>query len=269
MSDNMKLGIIAEPVEQSFIDAKRRKIASLEFCLHPTSGLDEYSAKIDNIRGIKKYITQYGIDIASIGSWGSDKLDASGKVIENEITVAYELIDLAAEVDCKNVVVGSNYIDGISYLDNVLAVVEYLGKLIAYAKDKNVKISTCNCRWNNFIVDDMAWTLIHGHLKELGIKYDATHSIYAGGDYLSEMKKWGSRFYHVHLKGALVIDNERFDDPPAGMDQINWGAFMAILYAHKYNACVSLEPHSQNWEGDLGEKGIDFSANYMQQFLLL
>lgn len=265
----MKLGIIAEPVEQSFSDAKKRKISSLEICLHPTTGLDMYYAKIEKIRGIKKYITQYGIDIASIGSWGSDKLDESGKVIESEIKMGYELIDLAAEVDCKNVVVGANYIDNMSYLDNVLAAIQYIEKLLAYAKDKNVKISTYNCRWNNFIVDDMAWTMIHGHLKELGIKYDPSHAIYAGGDYLSEMKKWGSRFHHVHIKGALVIDNERFDDPPAGMDQINWGAFMAILYAHKYDACVSLEPHSQNWKDDLGDKGIDFSANYMQQFLLM
>lgn len=265
----MKLGIIAEPVEQSFLDAKKRKISSLEFCLHPTIDLDKYHAKIENIRGIKKYIAQYGIDIASIGSWGSDKLDASGKVIENEIKMGYELIDLAVDVNCKNVVVGSNYIDSISYLDNVLAAIQYLEKLMTYAEGKNVKISTYNCRWNNFIVDDMAWTMIHGHLKGLGIKYDPTHAIYAGGDYLSEMKKWGNRFHHVHLKGALVIDNERFDDPPAGMDQINWGAFMAVLYAQKYDACVSLEPHSQNWQGDLGDKGIDFSANYMQQFMLI
>lgn len=74
--------------------------------------------------------------------------------------------------------------------------------------------------------------MIHGHLKDLWIKYDPSHSRYAkGADYLSEMKKWGDRFAHVHIKGSMLIDGERFDDPPAGMDQTDWGAFMAVLYA--------------------------------------
>ena len=71
----------------------------------------------------------------------------------------------------------------------------------------------------------MAYTMIHGYLKDLYIKYDPSHCIYAGGDYLKETRDWGDRFLHIHLKGSLKIDNERFDDPPAGMDQTNWGAF--------------------------------------------
>jgi len=57
------------------------------------------------------------------------------------------------------------------------------------------------------------------------------------------MKKWGKRFNHIHIKGSIKIDNERFDDPPAGMDLTDGGAFMSILYAYNYNKTLSIEPH--------------------------
>ena len=114
----------------------------------------------------------------------------------------------------------------------------------------------------------MAWTVIHGFLPELGIKFDPSHSRYAGGDYLREMRDWGERFYHVHIKGSVIINGERFDDPPAGLDQTDWQSFMAILYAKGYSGGLSIEPHSHNWEGELGEKGLDYTVNFMRKLVL-
>ena len=131
-----------------------------------------------------------------------------------------------------------------------------------------MKIATYNCRWDNFVCDPMAFTLIHGHVKDLYIKYDPSHCIYAGGDYLQEARDWAHRFLHVHLKGSLVIGGQRYDDPPAGMDQTDWGAFLAILYAKGYDGNLSIEPHSQNWKGELGEKGIDYTIRYFRNLML-
>ena len=114
----------------------------------------------------------------------------------------------------------------------------------------------------------MAYTLIMGYLKELYIKYDPSHCICAGGDYLQEARDWGDRFLHVHLKGTLIINGEHYDDPPAGMDQTNWGAFLAILYAKGYDKGLSIEPHSANWTGELGEKGIDYTIQYFRNLML-
>jgi len=131
-----------------------------------------------------------------------------------------------------------------------------------------VKISTYNCDWNNFVDNDMAWTMIHGYLPELGIKFDPSHSRYAGRDYLKEMRDWGDRFYHVHIKGSVIIDGERFDDPPAGLDQTDWKSFMAVLYAKGYDGGLSIEPHSHNWEGELGEKGIDYTVEFLKNLVI-
>jgi len=126
-----------------------------------------------------------------------------------------------------------------------------------------MNIASYNCSWNNFVDQKRAWNLIHGQWNDLGIKFDPSHSRYAGRDYLQEMRDWGHRFYHVHLKGSLIIDGKRFDDPPAGRDQNDWNSFMAILYAH-YNRGLSNELHSHNWNGELGRRGIRYTFDFPQ-----
>jgi sugar phosphate isomerase/epimerase len=106
-----------------------------------------------------------------------------------------------------------------------------------------------------------------GHLPDLFIKYDTSHSVYDNGDYLLETKKWGHRFAHVHIKGSLIVGGERYDDPPAGMDQINWGAFISALYRAGYDGTLSIEPHSETWKGELGEKGVNYTIRYMKNLL--
>ncbi|NLL70838.1 MAG: sugar phosphate isomerase/epimerase, partial [Epulopiscium sp.] len=236
----------------------------IELCLNINHPIDEFLKQIENI---KTWSQHYQIRVGSIGRWGTDRIDQKGRCISKEVEISYNLIDVAAELECPNFVCGCNYIEELSYYENCTAAIDYLKDLILYAKGKGVQISTYNCRWNNFIHSDPAWTVIHGHLPELGIKYDPSHCYYAGGDYLAEMKKWGKRFYHVHIKGSLAIQGERFDDPPAGLDMTNWGAFMAILYAQQYQGGLSIEPHSPSWQGKLGEQGVDFSIRYIRQFL--
>ena len=43
---------------------------------------------------------------------------------------------------------------------------------------------------------------------------------------------------------------------------------MSILYAKGYNGGLSIEPHSENWRGELGKKGVDFTINYMKKLIL-
>lgn len=260
----MQLGIIGDPKEASFKSAKERGLKFLEFCLNIGYDLDGFYKDLDDI---KSYISEYDVYVGSIGRWGTDKIDKSGNIIEEELQTTYKLVDSCKELNCKTFVCGCNYVEELSYYENCTAAIAFFSKVLEYAKDKDVKIATMNCRWNNFVHSDPTWSIIHGHLKDLGIKFDPSHCIYDGGDYLSEMNKWADRFYHVHIKGSLIIDGERFDDPPAGLDQTNWGAFMAVLYAKNYDGCLSIEPHSSNWKDELGEKGIDFTIDYMNKLI--
>lgn len=258
----MKLGIIGWINEQDFKRAKEKGLEFIELCVN-----ERDQAFLDNVDKIKDYSQKYEMPIGSVGRWGKDKIQATG-IIEEELTLEYQLIEAAAALQSEVYITGCNYVEEISYYENCTLAIQYLEKLIAHGKQYGVKIATYNCRWGNFIHSDRAWTMIHGYLKDLYIKYDTSHCIYAGGDYLAETKKWGERFAHVHIKGALVVEGERFDDPPAGLDQTDWGSFMAMLYAKGYNGNLSIEPHSENWRGDLGHRGVDFTIQYMRKLML-
>ena len=58
------------------------------------------------------------------------------------------------------------------------------------------------------------------------------------------------------------------DDPPAGLDMINWNALMGMLYAVGYDGTLSIEPHSGVWQGELGEKGVDYTIRYIRERML-
>ena len=258
----MRLGIIGWINEEEFKRAIERKLEFIEICVN-----ERHEAFLAGIEELKGYSQAYEMPIGSVGRWGEDKITAKG-IKEEELEIEYRLIEATKALDCDIYITGCNYVESLSYYENCILAISYFEKLIEHGKKHGVKIATYNCRWNNFIHSDPAWTIIHGHLKDLWIKYDTSHCIYDGGDYLSEAKKWGERFAHVHIKGALIIDGKRFDDPPAGLDQTDWGSFMAVLYAKGYDGNLSIEPHSSNWHGELGQKGIDFTIKYIRNIML-
>ena len=258
----MKLGIIGWINEQDFKRAKEKGLEFIELCVNERD--EEFFNKLDELKALSK---KYEMPIGSVGRWGKDKITATG-IIEEELEIERRLIEATAALHSEVYITGCNYVEEISYYENCTFAIQYLEKLIAYGKQYGIKIATYNCRWGNFIHSDRAWTMVHGYLKDLYIKYDTSHCIYAGGDYLAETKKWGKRFAHVHIKGALVVDGERFDDPPAGLDQTDWGSFMAILYAKGYDGNLSIEPHSENWRDELGHRGVDFTIQYMRRLML-
>jgi len=100
------------------------------------------------------------------------------------------------------------------------------------------------------------------------IKFDPSGAYYRNVDYLAELDSWCGRVAHIHVKGAVSINGERIDDPPAGIDNIDWRSIFAILYKHGYDGGLSIEPHSETWRGELGERGVDFTINYIRPFLL-
>lgn len=258
----MQLGIIGAPIEESFQMAKQRGLDFLEFCVNEGHDVEKFYS---NRNDLVKWKNEYGINIGSIGRWKSLRIDENGEIIKEELENCYKLIDVASELGCTNFVSGCNYVEKLSYFENCSAAISFFFLLIDYAKSKGVKISTYNCRKVNFIHNPEAWKIVHGHLEELGIKYDPSHSRYFGGDYLQETLDWGHKFNHVHLKGSLIINGQRVDDPPAGLDQTDWKTFISLLRFNGYTGGLSIEPHSPIWTGELGVRGIDFTVEYMKK----
>lgn len=260
----MNLGIISYDYSlEALKSVKDRGLDFVEFCIN-----ENEQKFLNSVNNIKQIINEIGLNISSIGRWGVNRIDKKG-IITQELETSYRLIDACNTLGCKIFVCGCNYVDELSYFENLKLAVKYFSLLIEYGKTKNVTIAVYNCRWNNFVYNDKTWEIILTHLKDLTIKYDISHSLYDNGDYLSEINKWGERISHFHLKGSLYIDNKRIDDPPAGLDQIYWPQIISLLIAKGYNGNLSIEPHSHIWQGELGEKGITYTINYFKKLLFL
>ena len=207
--------------------------------------------------------------VANIGRWGSRRLLGDGKVNEYEKEQDFALIDLASALGCPNFTCGCNEVDGLPFSVNAQLAVEYFRTLMDYATPKGVRILIYNCGWGNIIFDKRGWDIALPQLPGVGIKYDISHCVNRDGDYLWEMYEYGKYIGHFHVKGTLRIRGHNIPDPPAGLDDIQWGASIAILYTHDYKGALSLEPHSRVWsEGAKGDWGIRFTRDFIKKYVM-
>lgn len=261
----MKLGIINGWSEGCIKYVHEKGLDAVEFCVNHNYDSEEFLSKAEEIKG---YSEKYNVAVGSMGRWGMTRIDDNGNIIPEALQADKNIIEAASIIGCPVYNCGVNYVDGKSFYENCNIAIDYLGKLIDFARDKGVKIAVYNCRWENFVVEPKVWEVVLSALPELGIKYDISHCIYHDGNYLAEMRDWGDRFYHFHLKGCVYFDNDVYDDAPAGLDSINWGAAMDILYTKDYNGMLSIEPHSSYWHGKKGQWGIDYTINYFRPMIM-
>lgn len=261
----MKLGIIQGWDEAGFQYAASKGLEAVEFCVNHNY---DSAAFVQQVPQIKSYIEKYGVAVGSMGRWGQVRIDKNGEVNPSALLDDQRLIDAASALGCPVYNVGCNWTQGKTFEENCQIAIEYFAKLLAYAEGKNVKIATVNCDWENFVLTPKEWNVIHTALPELGIKYDPSHCLNRRGDYLKEIRDWCKRIYHFHIKGAMYIDGEHFDDPPAGLDQIHWGPIMNLLYINGYDGMLSIEPHSGYWKGKMGQWGVDFTIRFIRPYIM-
>ena len=259
----MKLGMISPSHDAAGI--QRIKALGLDYA--------EFDVNADDISylnraEIRKALSETGVKLGAVGRWGRDRITADGSICAKEPKDEFDLIDMCAELSCPVYITGCNYVDRLSYYQNVSAAIAYFQSLIDYAAGR-VKLCVYNCSWNNYVNKPHEWDIINDHLKALGIKFDPSHTVNGGRDYLSEAALYGANFDHVHLKGTLNIDGRHIDDPPAGMDMINWGALLSILRKYNYQGMLSIEPHSATWQGELGEQGLKYTIDYFKKLLFI
>lgn len=227
----------------------------------------EAEACVAATKDIKANIARSGIDVSSIGRWCHDVV-VDGKIEKTHLDSYFKLLDTAMEVGAKTFVCGCNYDKEISLYRNYQNAIEIFGKLIDHAKGAKIKVAVENCDWNNFVHSPRNWEIVLGELPDLWIKFDASHAYNRGDNYLEQLSDWGERVAHVHVKGTVHAGKRRVDDPPAGMDDIQWSSLFAILYARGYDGDLSIEPHSATWHGELGNAGVQFTADFIRKFLL-
>ena len=261
----MRIGrIIFDRTEAGLLAFKNAGLSFAEICLNFTEDDERILKEVDDLRAA---IDKSGLPVSCLGRW-NHAVQKDGALIGSEVERYLSLVDVAGAIGAKTFVVGCNYDATASLYKNYTNAIELFGTLCEKARKYDIRVAVQNCNWNNFVVSPREWEVILGELPDLCIKYDPSHAYGRGGDYLAELSNWGDRVAHVHVKGCVKAGGRPIDDPPAGMDDLNWGAIFAILYARGYNGDLSIEPHSKTWKGELAEAGVAFTKNYIEKFIV-
>jgi len=264
----MKFGMIRNAADRAAFEYVQGKgLEFIEVCMNYTKNAEEFIARSDEIRAL---VDEFNIPVLSVGRWNGDggPIDENGKMKEDLWEETKRSMDAIAKVGCPLYVCGCNYVENLSLYKNYTIAIDYFGKVMEYAKTRGLEVAVYNCHWNNFVDQSKAWEVVMGELPELGIKFDASHSVAGHRDYLQEMVDWGTRFKHVHVKGYVQINGKYVDAPPAGLDHLDWPTIMANLYAAGYDRGLSIEPHSSVWQGDLGERGVNYTVKYIRSLIV-
>ena len=259
----MRLGRINGYSIADFEKVKEQGLSFIEIC---TNNQEEAERQIAHSEEIKELVKSSGIDVSCIGRWNHD-INTKGYIHEERMQVYLAQLESAISIGAKTFVCGCNKDEGVSLYKNYSCAIELFGRLLEKA-DGRISVAVENCDWNNFIVSPRDWEIVLGELPDLRIKYDCSHAYNRGHNYLDELSDWGEKIAHFHIKGTTHAGKRWVDDPPAGMDDIKWGAVFAILYARGYKGDLSIEPHSRTWRGELGDAGVAFTKQYIEQFIL-
>ena len=261
----MRLGRIQNNTSPEGFDlVKNQGMEFIEICCN---NAEDMTRVIANKERIKEQIARTGIDVSCLGRWGHDGLQAGGGLDPEKLNHYLQLLDTAIDLGAKTFVCGCNRDKSISLFRNYENAITLFRTMIERA-DGRIKIAVQNCAWSNFITAPEQWKVVLGELPDLWIKFDPSHAYNYGGNYLDELSDWGHRIAHVHIKGTVHAGKNAVDDPPAGMDDIQWPSVFAILYARGYNGDLSIEPHSATWQGELGNAGVLFTRDFVRKFMV-
>ena len=260
----MKLGIINSFDGQAFDQTKNLGLDFIEVCCNFDEDSDKFLASVEDV---KENIARTGVGIGSVGRWNFHA-NCGGSIDNGLLDRNIRLLNAAAEVGSPVFVCGCNYDDSVSLYKNYTAAIDYFKKMTDEGRRAGIRVAVYNCSWANFVNSAAQWRVVLGEVPELMIKYDCSHTFSRKDDYLAELNEWLPRVAHMHIKGVISVCGEEVDDPPAGMDQLDWNSIFALLYKHGYDAGLSIEPHSDTWRGSLGDAGIKYTIDFIRPYIL-
>ncbi|MCS7223204.1 MAG: sugar phosphate isomerase/epimerase [Armatimonadetes bacterium] len=259
----MRIGFITNGTEQDLQFARSEGIPVVEVNIH--QNLKEWEEKASSYQEL---LSRYGIKVNAMGLWGKNYISPDQSEAEHCLQELKRHLDLASFLGARVVMTGGGLNEGEPISQQAKKACAVLKPMVAYAQEKGLMFAFYNCHWTNHVTGPEAWDIVLKELPGVGIKFDPSHPINDGLDYLQHARDYAPYFVHLHAKGTVRIAGEWFDDPPAGMDQTNWPVLFAILYKHNYQGDINIEPHSATWMGDRYYKGIRFSKRYLESFIL-
>lgn len=244
------------------------------------------------VKEIKQLIKETGVTISALGYY-PNPLTANKKEAAVYIQHIEQLIKAAPLLGLKNINTFIGRDPSKSIADNWARFLEVWKPLVALAKKHKVKIGIENCpmlftddEWpggKNLAVSPAVWKKMFADLKSnyIGLNYDPSHLVLQQMDYVTPIRNFSKRLFHVHAKD-LKIDRHRLNEvgifaTPAqwhtpklpGLGDIHWGHFFSTLTDVGYAGPVCVEVEDRAYEGSLENRlrSLQQSHTYLRQYI--
>jgi sugar phosphate isomerase/epimerase len=164
---------------------------------------------------------------------------------------------------------------------------EVWGRLAKRAADKGVRIAFENCAMDgNWAAGDWniahnpdAWEMMFNELPDdnLGLEWEPCHQLVYLIDPIPQIRKWASRFFHVHGKDAtvrwdVIREHGVFGRLPfvqmrtPGFGDSDWTRVISELRLAGYRGAIDIEGwHDPVYRGDLEITGQVKALRYLQE----
>ena len=236
--------------------------------------------------------SKYGVAISGLGYYPnalSGDADESQRAVDQirEVITATQTLGIGK----MNTFIGRDWTKSID--DNWPRFLEVWRPLIQHAEDCNVKVGIENCpmfftndEWpggKNLASSPAIWRRMFDDIPSdhFGLNYDPSHMVFQHMDYLTPMRAFADKLFHVHAKdvrvdqhllnqvGILANPNEYHSPKLPGMGDVDWGAFFSVLTDTGYDGPVCVEVEDRAYEGSVEscKRALKQSHTYLRNFL--
>jgi sugar phosphate isomerase/epimerase len=165
-------------------------------------------------------------------------------------------------------------------------------EIIAFARDKGVKIAFENCpmifsydEWpggHNIAYSPYIWRrIIETWNGEVGMNYDPSHLVWQMIDQGRFVREFGRHMFHVHAKD-LMIDRDGLYERGImsagigwqiprmpGLGEVDWSGFFSSLYHVGYDGPVVVEHEDRRFEGsdEAVKRGFRLARDVLKPFI--
>lgn len=254
--------------------------------------LDVTDLTAARITEVHKLTAESGVQISAFGYYPNPLCpdrDAGRKQAEHIKSV----IRAAGQLGLHNVnsFVGRDWTKSVA--DNWPLFREIWPDIIKCADDNSVRIGIENCpmfftadEWpggKNLAISPTIWRQMFAEIPSpnFGLNFDPSHCIWQQMDYLTPLREFADRLFHIHAKdarldrhrlnavGILGHPNEYHTPKLPGMGDVNWGQFFSVLGDVGYKGAVCVEVEDRVYESSLENRKLSLrqSARFLRQFV--
>lgn len=241
------------------------------------------------VERILNYLDKKNVYISGLGYY-PNPLDADEAKREVYINHILKIITAAKKLNIPvvNTFIGRN--SNLNIDQNITLFKEVWAPILAHAKSNQIKIGIENCpmyftndEWpdgKNIAINSAVWDQLfaveNGDI--LGLNYDPSHLLWMQMDYLSPLKDYAHKLFHLHLKDAhvdqlalkklgILATPLQFHSPKLpGLGDIDWAKYFDTLRQTSYSGPVVIEFEDKLFESSAHDivKGLLQTRDYLQ-----